>query len=263
MDLLEARQRRLDASQRHPWELARLEVMRSLIARHVAPGAGTAVLDIGCGDTFVVERLAATFPEVLFYAVDTAFTDELIAHYRARLSVRNVVVSSSLDTAVPPLDRRVSLVILMDVLEHIADDRAFLTGLMTHPAIGAGAHVLVTVPSYQALFCSHDEVLGHYRRYSNRQLRRLLEGSGLAVIDIGYFFSSLVLARTVQVIKERGLKRRNDAGTTGLVTWKGSATLSEIMKRILVTDVHVSGLLRRIGVTLPGLSNYAICRKPA
>lgn len=237
--------------------------MKNLIARHVALGAGTAVLDIGCGDTFVIERLAATAPEVQFYAVDTAFTDELIAHYRAQLSVRNVVVSSSLDSAVPPLDRQVSLVILMDVLEHIADDQAFLTGLMSHPAIGGGAHVLVTVPSYQALFCSHDQVLGHYRRYSNRQLRYLLEGSGLAVLDIGYFFSSLVLARTVQVVKERGLNRRNDAGTTGLVTWNGSATLSEVIKQVLVADVRFSGLLRRIGITLPGLSNYAICRKSA
>ena len=185
MDLLEARQRGLTPHERHPWELARLEVIKSLMARHVLLGAGTAVLDVGCGDTFVVERLAATCPEALFYAVDTAFTDESMAYHRAQLSVRNVFVSSSLDTAVPPLDRPVSLVILMDVLEHIANDRGFLTELLAHPSIGAGAHVLVTVPSYQALFCSHDEVLGHFRRYSNRQLRRLLEDSGLAVLDIG------------------------------------------------------------------------------
>lgn len=261
MDLLEARQRGPALHERHPWELARLEVVKGLIARHVPPLAGTAVLDIGCGDTFVVERLAATFPQAWFYAVDTAFTDESMAHYRARLRVRNVIVSSSLDTADPPLDRPASLVLLMDVLEHVADDREFLTDLMAHPGIGAGAHVVVTVPSYQALFCSHDEILGHYRRYSNRQLRHLLEASGLAVLDIGYFFASLIVARAVQVLKERGLNARKD--TTGLVTWNGSATLTAVIKRLLLADVHLSSFLRRISITMPGLSNYAICRKPA
>ena len=173
---------------------------------------------------FVDEQIAATFPEVSFYAVDTAFTDESIAHYRARLSVRNVFLSSSLDSAVPHLKGQVSLVILMDVLEHVEDDYAFLTHLMTHPRIGSNAYVLVTV-RVLALFCSHDKFLGHHWRYSNQQLRDLLESSGLAVIEVGYFFSSLVLARTLQVLKERWLFRKaNDSATTGLVTWNGGPT---------------------------------------
>jgi SAM-dependent methyltransferase len=262
MDLVEARQRGTSAHERHPWELARLDVISELIARHVTLRPGTAVLDIGCGDTFVVEQIAAMFPDVFFYAVDTAFTDESIAHYRARLSVRNVFVSSSLDSAVPPLERQVSLVILMDVLEHIENDHAFLSDLMTHPRIGSGAQVLVTVPSYQALFGSHDEVLGHYRRYSNRQLRTLMESSGLAVNEIGYLFSSLVVARTVQIVKERWLSRQGgDSATSDLAAWNGGATLTALIKRLLLADVRVSRLLRQIGITMPGLSNYAICRK--
>ena len=262
MDILEAQRRDVSARERHPWELARLEVVRDLIARHVAPSAGTAVLDIGCGDAFVDEQMAAAFPDLSFYAVDIAFTDELIAHYRAQLTAPNVFLSSSLDSAVPHLNRRVSLVMLMDVLEHIEDDRAFLTQLMTHPRIGSNPYVLVTVPAYQALFCSHDKFLGHHCRYSNQQLRDLLESSGLEVIEIGYLFSSLVLVRTFQVLKERWLTGEpQDSATTGLVTWDGGVTLTALIKRLLLADVHLSRLLRQIGITLPGLSNYAICRK--
>ncbi len=262
MDILEAQRRSVGAPERHPWELARLDVIKDLIARHVVLNRGASVLDIGCGDAFVDEQIAATFPEVSFYAVDTAFTDESIAHYRARLSVRNVFLSSSLDSAVPHLKGQVSLVILMDVLEHVEDDYAFLTHLMTHPRIGSNAYVLVTVPAYQALFCSHDKFLGHHWRYSNQQLRDLLESSGLAVIEVGYFFSSLVLARTLQVLKERWLFRKaNDSATTGLVTWNGGPTLTALIKQLLLADVRLSRLFRQIGITLPGLSNYAICRK--
>ncbi len=264
MDLVEAQQRGINAQGRHPWELARLEVIGSLITNRVVLRPGAAVLDIGCGDTFVVEQLATRHPDVLFYAIDPGFTGESVALYRAQLSVRNVVVSSSLDSAVPHLDREVSLVILTDVLEHIDNDLGFLTDLMMHSTIGNGAHVLVTVPSYQALFCSHDKFLGHYRRYSNRQLRYLLERSGLAVLDIGYFFSSLVLARTVQVIKERWMNRQRDGSApTGLVTWKGGIILTALLKRLLLVDARLSHYLQQIGITLPGLSNYAICRKSA
>ena len=240
-----------------------MEVVSDLIDRHVPLGPGAVALDIGCGDTFVVERLAAEKPQASFYAVDTALTDDLLAQYRGRLQTRNVFVSSSLDTLQPPVRRDVSLVLLMDVIEHIGDDRGFLTSLLARPFIGPGSHVLVTVPSYQSLFCSHDEFLGHYRRYSNRQLRLLLERSGLTVLDIGYFFASLLPMRVAQVIKERLLGVQAENRTTGLVTWKGGAGVTSFLRRLLIADATLTASLRRIGVTMPGLSNYAVCRKSA
>jgi hypothetical protein len=82
------------------------------------------------------------------------------------------------------------------------------------------------------------------------------------VIEIGYFFSSLVLARTLQVLKERWLiKKGNDSAGTGLVTWNGGVKLTALVKRLLLADVRLSRFLRQAGITLPGLSNYAICRK--
>jgi methyltransferase family protein len=221
------------------------------------------VLDVGCGDTFVVEQLALANPLASCYALDTAFTDELLAHYRAQLQAPNVFVSSSLDAITPPLDHAVSLVLLMDVLEHIADDEGFLTTLLAHPAILPETRIFVTVPSYQSLFGSHDVALGHYRRYSNRRLRRLLEVAGLTVLDIGYLFSSLLPLRAFQVMKERVFDGRAGVPTSGLSRWKGGAGLTAAMRRLLLIDCLVTMQLRRVGLTLPGLSNYAICRKSA
>jgi trans-aconitate methyltransferase len=261
MDLLEARHRGFTAGIRHPWELARVEVVTNLITRSMTLRPGAAVLDIGCGDTFVAEQIAARFPEASVYAVDTAFTEESIAHYREQLKGQRVFVSSSIDALAPSLDRPVSLVLLMDVLEHIADDRGFLSTLLAHPAISAETRLIVTVPAYQSLFCSHDTILGHYRRYSNAELRRMLEDAGLTVLDIGYFFASLVPMRIARVVKERMLKMEDDTGTTGLVTWSGGAGQTAAITRLLMTDAWISTALKRIGITLPGLSNYAVCRK--
>ena len=113
------------------------------------------------------------------------------------------------------------------------------------------------------MFCSHDTFLGHYRRYSNRTLRRLLRDSGFKVLDIGYFFSSLVPIRVLQVVKERLLGMKPDHDTSGLVTWSGSETTAALMRDVLGFDARLSMLLATIGLKLPGLSNYAICVKSA
>src|SRR5262245_18314426 len=116
MDLVEAKVRGHEAAPRHPWEMARIEVVRSLIQRHVRLEPDAIVMDIGCGVTFVVEQLAADHRHVSFYAIDTAFTEDLIAHYRARLNNPRILPFRSLDAITPP-SKTVSLVLLMDVLD--------------------------------------------------------------------------------------------------------------------------------------------------
>lgn len=263
MDLAEARARGSDVAVRHPWELARVEVVRCLLRRHVALPTSATVLDIGCGDTFVAEQLAAAYQDAVFYTVDTAFTPELIDRYRARLNNPRILPFASLDAITPPLDRPASLVLLMDVIEHIEDDRAFLTGLRCRPYVDPRTTVLITVPAYQALFCSHDTFLGHYRRYSNPSLRNRLEECGFNVLDIGYFFASLVPIRLLQVVKERLLGMKPHQDTSGLVTWNGSQATAALLREALVLDARVSLLLKKIGLRLAGLSNYAICVKSA
>lgn len=263
MDLVEARARGYEAAVRHPWEVARVDVAGRLIRRHVTLGRDAIVMDIGCGDTFVVERLAAEYPETVFYAVDTAFTEELVEHYRARLNNPRILPFPSLEAIAPPLERPASLVLLMDVIEHIEHDRAFLAELRGRPYVDLRTTFLITVPAYQSLFCSHDTFLGHYRRYSNRTLQRHLQDSGFKVLDIGYFFSSLLPIRVLQVIKERLLGMKPDHHTSGLVTWSGSETTAALMRDALVLDARVSMLLANVGLGLPGLSNYAICVKSA
>jgi hypothetical protein len=263
MDLAEARARGFDASIRHPWEAARVEVVKRLIRRHARLTGDAIVMDIGCGDTFVAEQLAAEYPESRVYAVDTAFTSEIIEHYRARLKNPRVLPFPSLDAIAPLPGRPASLVLLMDVIEHIEDDEGFLAGLRARPYITSDTKFLVTVPAYQSLFCSHDRFLGHYRRYSNPMLRDHLQRAGFRVIDIGYFFSSLLPIRVLQVVKERLLGARPEGQTSGLVTWNGGAALAAVMREMLVVDARVTMTLAGAGVRLPGLSNYAICATSA
>jgi hypothetical protein len=82
--------------------------------------------------------------------VDTAFNEELVELYRARLKNPRILPFPSLEAIVPPLDRPASLILLMDVIEHIEHAGAFLADLRVRPYVGPGNRFLITVPAYQS-----------------------------------------------------------------------------------------------------------------
>jgi methyltransferase family protein len=259
MDLVEAGTRSFETGVRHPWERARLALVHRLIADNVTLRPGDAVLDVGCGDTFVVEQLAALYPSVDFYAVDSAFTDSLLQTYRARLSVPNVSLFQSLDAV--RLAKPASVVLLIDVIEHVPDDVGFLRDLSARSCVNDETRILITVPSYSALFSGHDRFLGHYRRYSRRALRHLLDAAGLRPLASGYLFASLLPARVLQVLRER-VVGSNDS-PSHLATWRGGELAARAIAAVLTVDGRLALSLARVGIRIPGLSNFAVCRKSA
>jgi hypothetical protein len=257
MDLVEATHVFSGEGTRHPWETARLDVARKLIARHGTLSPGSVVIDIGCGDAFITASLAAEFPAARFYGVDSGFTNEWFSgapHHP------NLTLLRSLDE-VPRDSRAASLVLLMDVIEHIEDEGTFLNQLRQCPFVDRQTRILVTVPAYQWLFTAHDVFLRHYRRYSNQTLRMRLEQSGFQIDDIGYFFFTLLPVRLLQWGRERVFGRQA-LTTTGLANrWDGPG--SSLLKHALLIDARIGFALRRIGIPVPGLSNFAVCRKSA
>lgn len=258
MDLVEAGTRSFETGVRHPWERARLVLVQRLLALHVSLRPGDAVLDIGCGDTFVVEQLARAYPSVQFYAVDSAFKDDLLTTYRDRLRVSNVSLFASLEAV--PLAKPASVVLLMDVIEHVPDDVAFLRDLCERSYVNIETRILITVPSHPALFSSHDRFLGHYRRYSRRSLAQLLDVVRLAPLESGSLFASLLPVRVLQVLRERIMGER-DVGSH-LATWRGES-LARAVAAVLTIDGRLALSLARVGVRIPGLSYFALCRKSA
>jgi ubiquinone/menaquinone biosynthesis C-methylase UbiE len=82
----------------------------SLVAPHVAPGAS--VLDVGCGEGYVLEELAARGAGELFGADVVDIRQEKARPFRLYDGVE-----------LPFLDRRFDVVILSFVLHHVPDDR--------------------------------------------------------------------------------------------------------------------------------------------
>jgi SAM-dependent methyltransferase len=154
---------------RHWWFTARRSIILHLVSQ-LAP-RGASVLDIGCGTGFTLEALAARFD---------AWGLEPDAGVRARTrpSVRDRVLAGDTRDRSALGDRTFDVVLLLDVLEHVEDDRAELASAMA--ALAPGGKLVITVPANPSLWSDHDERNGHYRRYTEESLRALLTAAGLA-----------------------------------------------------------------------------------
>jgi len=245
---------------RHPWELARLDVVRTLVRRclRILPNRSDVVLDIGCGDAFVVQALAREYPAWRFVAMDLAFDHEMIATLRQQTVVPNLEYRRGLDFSAEP-GKRPALVLMLDLLEHVQDDAAFLREIVEGGTAAPESVILITVPAMQFLFSSHDVLLNHRRRYELRTLKQTVSGSGLAVTESGYFFASLALARVAGVLFEK-LFARKPTPWRGIAGWRGGALVTSLAKRLLLLDFGFCQVLKTFGVQVPGLSCYVICQ---
>jgi SAM-dependent methyltransferase len=103
-----------------------------------------------------------------------------------------------LPDAVPFAGGSFDLVCLLDVLEHIDDDRAALRRV--RGLLRPGGRLLLTVPAYQWLYGAHDRAHHHRRRYSAADVRRRAREAGLETQRCGYFNTflfPLVVARRI------------------------------------------------------------------
>ncbi len=190
----------------HWWFTARRRILRDLIARVLPPSRRSTVVDVGCGTGGNAASLSADYNCV---GIDPS--REAIDLARRRFPHVRFICGLAPDD-LGSVAQEAGLFLLSDVLEHVPDDFALLSGLLAaaHP----GAYVLITVPADLSLWSPHDESHAHYRRYDRRRLERLWDGLPVTDLLISHFNSRLypVIKLTRMLNKWRG-RAAGDAGT--------------------------------------------------
>lgn len=256
MDITELkRTNKMETFSRHPWERARARALGFWYKKYPSPNH--IILDLGSGDAYALSKLADTYPSTQMHAVDEAYSEDVLSRLRPSrpAAIRFHRHLDSFKASSPPA----GTCLLMDVLEHCEDDRAVLESCCASEITCPGALFIITVPAYQSLFSSHDRLLQHHRRYSRRQMEALCLAAGLNVLKSGYFFFSLLPPRW---LTRRFEKMGRPDARQSLDAWKGGSFRSRLFYTILWADFRLSHLVSGIGIRLPGLSAYCICRKP-
>jgi SAM-dependent methyltransferase len=76
-------------------------------------------------------------------------------------------------------------VLYVNVLEHIEDDASELA--TARDAIIPGGHLLLFVPALPWLYSELDRQVGHFRRYTKRNLIELTQRAGFSIGKVRYF----------------------------------------------------------------------------
>jgi SAM-dependent methyltransferase len=165
-----------DASESHWYYRSKSDALIRLLSSR----APRRILDVGAGSGFFSHELLARTSASEALCVDTGYDgdrDELSSGKPLRFR-----------RACPPAVDA-DCMLMMDVLEHVPDDRELLVGYARR--LPPGAIIVITVPAFAFLWSGHDVFLGHERRYTLGQVEALARGAGLEVLTGAYLFATV------------------------------------------------------------------------
>jgi len=186
--------------ERHWWFVGRRQIINSFLQRVCqdlkAARAGQGgqdsvlnILDVGCGTGANLEMLSQ-FGE----AEGVDVSGEALSFCRGR-GLMNVKQGAA--EALPYQADSFDLVTGLDVVEHLDDD---LVGLKEmRRVLRSGGRTLLFVPAFMFLWGVQDDVSNHRRRYTLKELKRVVQEAGFELERASYvnlsFFAPILFGR--------------------------------------------------------------------
>ena len=167
----------------------------SWITEMIAPHINGRILEVGAGrgtySTFLADHGHLT-------ALEPSQANGEVLRERLRDYPSAVVVNAELDGTAAP--GSYDTVVLLNVLEHIADDHRALNDI--YEALAPGGKMVLWVPAFEALYGKFDQRIGHYRRYRRDELLALVHKTGFQQVTARYanlpgFFAWWLIVRVL------------------------------------------------------------------
>ncbi len=169
---------------------------RNWIVSLASPHLAGPILEVGAGHGTFTESFAG-FGDVT--AVEPgAHAAQLLTERFAGVDGVTTVAGVVADVDPSPV---FGSVVMINVLEHIADDQGVLAEIADR--LRPGGHLAIWVPAFELLYSPFDRKLGHERRYRRRQLEQDVRRAGYDVVESRYvnlpgWFSWLLLVRILR-----------------------------------------------------------------
>ena len=170
-----------------PNDLEALSILvnyREWIVSYFAPFLAGQAVEYGAGTSNMSEVLIPHVDHLDLVEPHPHSVEKLRSRYAGRTEVR--IVQSTIEANVTATaDESYDTAVMVNVLEHVADDRGALRQLW-RVLRGDGALCLF-VPAHAMLFSAYDRLVGHYRRYELDRLTKIVSDAGFTVIERRYF----------------------------------------------------------------------------
>ena len=228
---------------RHWWFTARRRILDGVIERIVKPPRDARILELGAGTGHNLAMLSR------FGAVEASELDPIARELASARLGRPVVEAALPDLSMFPAGSY-DLVALLDVLEHVPDDKGSLEAICG--LLKPGAALLLTVPINPWMWSAHDVAHHHHRRYRKQEIAKLAKDAGFA-IELLSPFNSLLFPPIAAVRIVGKLTGKDDSDDS-----MPSAPVNKILDTVF-------GLERSLIGRLPmpfGVSLVAVLRRP-
>lgn len=173
----------------HFWIKWRFEILKRQLIPFLTKESR--ILEIGCGNGVVMKQ----FEDYLGRPIEGCDLN--------RFAINNLVDDFSGTVYLydiydlnPSLIDQFDIILLLDVIEHIDDEKEFIDNALKH--LKKDGLLIVNVPVHQWLFSKFDRVVGHKRRYNIMELKSTFKKSKLDLLKINYWglsFIPLVILR--------------------------------------------------------------------
>jgi SAM-dependent methyltransferase len=160
----------------HWWWRARENYLCGILKKWTPQGQRQVILDVGCGAGLFFNRLAE-YGEVFGVENDeTLRTGDLALDGRIHWGPLEDLQRT----------REYSVVLMLDVLEHLGDPKQTLASAAR--LLQPGGLLVATVPAFMSAWTEHDVMNRHVVRYNKNSFKEVLKGVGLKQLELSYFF---------------------------------------------------------------------------
>lgn len=146
------------------------------MAETIEPFVGSRVLEIGAGIGNLTRQLCPRRKLYVASDIDTEHIEQLRKKFQHRPAVQVCKLDATRAEDYTPYAGTVDTVVCLNVLEHLEHDGEVLRQIRT--LLLPGGRLLLLVPQGPQAFGSLDVAVGHYRRYTEEGLSKLLAETG-------------------------------------------------------------------------------------
>ncbi|MCK4318944.1 class I SAM-dependent methyltransferase [Candidatus Micrarchaeota archaeon] len=175
------------------WYVSRRKILKSIIKKYNLKGK---CLDIGCGVGANFPVLKKNFKEV--WGIDSS--EEVFKYLKDK---ENILLADAQD--LPFKNEEFDFVIIMDVIEHVEDQKKTVAELLR--VTKKGGYVFASVPAFMLLWSSNDETGGHKLRFRRKDFEELFKGKFDMILSSYWnlisFFPLLFVSKTESFFKRK------------------------------------------------------------
>ena len=145
------------------------------------------ILEIGSGIGTYSKEVIRDFKEsdIILSEIDSSYINILQERFKKNQNVNVKYLDLNNKEHFDKIEKKFDSVFALNVLEHVEDDHFALN--LIYSILKDKGRLILLVPAHKFLYTCHDEAVGHYRRYTKKELSQKGLRTGFKITKTFYF----------------------------------------------------------------------------